>query len=83
MRSLIVVLPALFFLFAGVGCVKQQLQVSIDDQPSGETGHYVLLVTKRDNMRVYDCLSRPDGHSWNPTCVKADLRSEAGSTTNP
>lgn len=79
MRTALVTLSTLFLL-VGTACAKQQLAVSMDDQPSGEAGHFVLIVTKRDNMRVYDCLSRPDGSAWNPTCVRADLKGEAGGT---
>lgn len=58
------------------GCIRTYV-VNMDEQPGGVTGHYVLAQTRMTgNMKIYDCLSKPDGVTWNPTCVKAELRNE-------
>lgn len=63
------------------GCMRAYT-VTMGPQPP-ETAHYVLVQTRGSGrMFVYDCLSKPDGEHWNPTCVRADMRSEAGRTDN-
>jgi hypothetical protein len=57
-----------------VSCTKLYT-VHMGAQPP-EDAHYILVRTNSTgNMLVYDCLSKPDGESWEPTCVKADMRS--------
>ncbi|MDP2311510.1 MAG: hypothetical protein Q8P41_01280 [Pseudomonadota bacterium] len=51
-------------------CTPAILHVQV--LPGVESGHYLL--TDEDGA-VWDCLSRPDGSTWEPVCVKADLRS--------
>jgi hypothetical protein len=65
------------FLVSTTGCIRTYV-VNMDEQPGGITGHYVVTQTRMNgNMKVYDCLSKPDGERWNPTCVRADLLLEA------
>ena len=77
-------MPRLLALFATIatltGCAKHY-DVYMDTQQQGQTGHYVVIESKmsgQGGMKVYDCLSMPNGSAWNPTCVKADMRGEAG-----
>jgi len=62
-------------LLAG-GCAKQY-SVTMGFQPPAEA-HYVVIQAKPSGaMKVYDCLSSPDGNNWDPTCVRADMRENA------
>lgn len=71
-------LSALFLLpLLATACVKQPVALYMDDQEGGETGHYVLIAAKMNgSLKVYDCMSRPDGSSWDPVCQKVPLRNE-------
>ena len=35
-----------------------------------EDGHYLVV---SDEGEVFDCLSRPDGQRWDPTCVLVEF----------
>jgi len=57
------------------GCAPKMFTVEMGGQPPKDA-HYVLVRSQAGgSMVVYDCISMPDGRSWNPTCVKADMRS--------
>jgi hypothetical protein len=43
------------------------------DQPSSQAHYVVVKQTAAGQMVVYDCLSRPDGKEWEPTCKRVDL----------
>ena len=66
-----------FPLLVLAGCMHSYV-LSMSD-PNVDA-HYVLVQSGAGTQKVYDCLSRPDGQTWNPTCVKADMRSEAPGT---
>lgn len=63
------------FLFGSLlltaGCMKSYV-VNMSDPDMD--AHYVLVQTGvQGASKVYDCLSRPDGRNWDPTCVKAKM----------
>ena len=53
------------------GCAKSYI-VNISDPD--KDAHYVLVQTGvQGSSKVYDCMARPDGKTWDPTCVKAKM----------
>ena len=32
-------------------------------------GHYIVI---NDDGKVFDCMSRPDGENWEPTCIAVE-----------
>lgn len=77
-------LLALTLTLATLTACAKHYDVYMDAQEKGETGHYVVIESKmsgQGGMKVYDCLSMPNGCEWNPTCVKADMKGEAGAVT--
>jgi hypothetical protein len=69
----------LFSLLAASGC-SRAYTVNMGAQPSA-TAHYVVVKTKwTGSMRVFDCQSRPDGTTWEPTCRQVKMQSAMGQT---
>lgn len=65
----------LFILAASIpsaGCLRAYT-VTMGDQPSAQAHYVVVKQTAAGQMVVYDCLSRPDGKVWEPTCKRVDL----------
>lgn len=54
------------------GCAYYVVQMKVSEDPGGPD--YVIL--KNGDQKVYDCLSRPDGERWDPTCVKVKLQAQ-------
>ncbi len=48
--------------------------IHIQPLPSTPDGHWVQLDA---DGKSWDCMSRPDGRSWSPVCVKVDYQSSA------
>jgi len=68
-----------FVLLAASGC-SRAYTVNMGSQPSA-TAHYVVVKTKwTGSMRVFDCQSRPDGTTWEPTCRQVKMQSSMGQT---
>lgn len=66
MRILLAVLP-----LSLAGCLKTYV-VEMSD-PAADA-HYVLVQSSASgNSKVYDCLARPNGKDWDPTCVRAKM----------
>lgn len=60
------------WLLLAFACAPRFYEVHMDTQPS-KNSHYVLVRSSMGNSMVYDCLSHPDGKTWDPTCVKARM----------
>lgn len=56
-------------------CAPKSYQVNMGAQPPEDAHYVVVRSVMGGSMVVYDCLSKPDGTTWEPTCVKADVRS--------
>ena len=68
--------PVLIAVLAS-GCMRAYT-VSMGEQPS-EDAHYVVVKTKwNGKMRLFDCLSRPDGSEWKPVCKQVKMQSTMG-----
>lgn len=65
-------LPALVLLSA---CAPKSYLVTMGAQPPEDAHYVVVRSVMGGSMVVYDCLSKPDGQRWEPTCVKAEVRS--------
>lgn len=57
------------------GCAMRTYVVEMSEPT--DNAHYVIVESGPGSQKVYDCLSRPDGKTWQPTCVKADMRNVA------
>ncbi len=70
-------LLALSLLFSG--CMRAYT-VDMGSQPSA-AAHYVVVKTKwNGKMKVFDCMSRPDGTEWKPACKQVRMQSAMGET---
>lgn len=68
MHRLVLLSPLLL-----AGCFKTYVVEMSDPE---QDAHYVVIQSAASgNSKVYDCLARPDGKNWDPTCVKAKMLS--------
>lgn len=71
-RPLLLALP---LLLGGCG---RAYTVTMGPQPSVDA-HYVVVKTRwNGKMRVFDCMSRPEGEEWTPTCKQVKMQSHMG-----
>lgn len=56
-------------------CAPKSYVVNMGVQPPEDAHYVVVRSVMGGTMVVYDCLSKPDGQTWEPTCVKAEVRS--------
>lgn len=56
-------------------CAPKTSVVHMGVQPPEDAHYIVVRSVMGGTMVVYDCLSKPDGKTWEPTCVKAEVRS--------
>lgn len=53
------------------GCWKSQgAEVLFSAAP--EYAHYVVIDRGASSVRVLDCISMPDGETWDPQCIRVD-----------
>lgn len=67
----------LLFATAGVlslSACKYQYQI-VTTNTSPEEAHYVILRSRvnGESQQFFDCMSMPDGRTWNPTCVPVEI----------
>ena len=61
------------------GCMRAYT-ITMGPQPSADA-HYVVVKTKwNGKMKVFDCMSQPDGNAWEPTCRQVKMQSTLGKT---
>lgn len=73
MRALLLLLAASTSLS---GCATYMVQMKLSDDANG--ADYVIMKTNGDREKVFDCLSRPNGTDWDPTCVKVKFKTNVG-----
>ena len=55
------------------GCAYKYNIVTGPDQEHVE--HYLMVRTAGNGtVKIYDCLSRPDGSTWDPTCQRVEMK---------
>ncbi|HMV69079.1 MAG TPA: hypothetical protein PKA64_19690 [Myxococcota bacterium] len=54
------------------GCASYMVQMKVSAEDGGPD--YVIMRVNGNAEKVFDCLSRPDGVNWDPTCVKVKFQ---------
>ena len=69
-----------------VGCSVKSYEVVMGaHEVTPEEAHYVIVQSRSTgaSMRIYDCLSFPDGRTWDPTCRRVELKQSNSGTAPP
>ncbi len=67
-RCMLLTISLIGLAAAATGCAKSYVVTASHNSP--EQAHYVII----QGNTVYDCMSMPDGRSWNPTCVEVAMK---------
>jgi len=50
---------------------------SVHMNTSGQGPDYIILWTRGDRQKIFDCYSMPYGEDWQPICVQTHLKKQA------